>query len=118
MRALAGERRKRIDNERVALRRLRLLLAVAVRLPWTAPSPLWRERTRTGRLVVSARSAAVPALIAEALDALVSHGYDGRAVSALLGVSHTQLVRLLRVHPPALAAWNAARRARGLRLLR
>ncbi len=115
--ARASERRSGEENRRMALRRLRFALAVAVRTPWSAPSELWRGRVRGGRVVVAATHADVAPLVAEALDALAFHAHDGRAAATALGVTPTQLVRLLALHAPALAAWNAARAARGLRPL-
>jgi len=118
VRATAGERRKRIENQRVALRRLRRALAAAVRRPFTTPSDAWRARVKGGRLVLSPRHADVPRFLAEALDALAASEFDGKAAAERLGVSRTQLVKLLALHRPALEVWNDARRASGLTPLR
>ncbi len=118
VRAMAGERRKRLDNERVALLRLRRALAAAVRRAWTAPSSEWSARLKGGRLVLSARSPDVPRCLAEALDALAAADFDGRVAAERLGVTRTQLVKLLALHHPALEVWNDARRAKGLTPLR
>ncbi len=105
------------SNRREAVRLLRLALAVEVRTTRSAPSPLWLSRARGGRLAVSARHADLPALIAEVLDALAAHGWDGAPAAAMLGVTASQLVKLLALHAPALVCWNDARAARGLRPL-
>lgn len=115
--AQATERRSRADNQRVALRRLRLALAVAYRVkiePDEPVSDLWRSRCRGGRLACSERHADFPALLAEAMDRLAAADLDLAVAARSLEVSASQLVRLLARHPPALAAVNADRLARGL----
>lgn len=117
----AGERRSQPENRAVALRRLRLALAVEVRCPGdaaAAPSPLWRSRCREGRVACSASHADFPALLAEALDVLAANAWDPARAGAVLGCTPTQLVRLLGDHPPALGALNAARDAAGLHRFR
>lgn len=124
--ASAAERRSARDNLRVALFRLRLALAVHVRTPVPASDPFtdtrserWKRRvTSAGRIVVNPRHRDYPALLAEALDAIYASGGDPRRAAARLGCSPTQLVRLVRHHPPALAAWNALRAAHHLHPLR
>jgi len=116
--AQAGERRHLAMNRGVAVRRLRLALAVEVRGPGDAldraPSDLFRSRVRGGRIVVATDHSDFPALLAEALDCLAAAGHDPRRAAAVLGCTPTQLIRLLADHPPALAACNAARREAGL----
>jgi len=116
--ARASESRSPEQNRTEAARRLRLALAVAVRTERDAPSDLWRSRCRGGRISVNPRHDDVAALLAEALDVLAAHGFDGAAAAAALGTTTSQLVRLLALHAPALEEWNAARAARGLRPLR
>ena len=120
--AQAGERRHLAQNRSVAIRRLRLALAVEVRGPAgaldRAPSELFRSRVRGGRIVLSPEHDDFPALLAEALDCVGAAGHDPRPAAAVLGCSPTQLVRMLADHPPALAACNAARRDAGLPALR
>jgi len=117
----AGERRSQPENRHVAVRRLRLALALAVRAPAdaaAAPSPLWRSRCRGGRISCNEAHADFPALLAEALDVLAESGWEPVRAGAVLGCTPTQVVRLLGDHPPALAALNAARDARGLHRFR
>jgi len=124
----ASERRSQHENLRVALRRLRLNLALEVRGPaadragvppgaWS-PSPAWRARVRGGRLAVNPTHRDLPCLLAEALDVLHAYGDDLAAAATALGVTRTQLVRFLGKEPRALAALNARRRERGLPPLR
>ncbi|MEO1008424.1 MAG: peptide chain release factor-like protein [Planctomycetota bacterium] len=118
--AQAGERRSPAENERIALRRLRLALATEVRLPVPAGeirSDMWRQRTRTGRILISDRHRDFPAILAEALDVVSASRLDVRKAATRLGVSMTQLVRCIAKHPPALAAMNEARKQRNLRPL-
>lgn len=117
--AEASERRSQAQNLRVALFRLRVRLAIAVRLDPRAaarayPSDLWRSRTKGRRLSVSATHDDYPALLAEALDVLASCDWDDAAAAERLGVSRTQLVKFLKTEPAALEALNARRHDRGL----
>lgn len=118
--AQAAERRSPAENERVALRRLRLELATHVRLgvpDGEVRSPLWMARTRDGKVSLNASHRDFPTLLAEALDVLWACRMDVRRAATRLGISPTQLVRLVARHPPALDALNAARAQRKLRPL-
>lgn len=113
--AEAGEERSQAENRRVALFRLRLRLAVEVRSEpradgaSLAPSPLWQSRRKGTRIAVASDHRDFPSLLAEALDALALHGYQPAAAAEQLGVTSSQLIALLRQHPPALATLNAHR---------
>jgi hypothetical protein len=115
--AEANERRSQSENRREALRRLRLALVLSVRRPAEAPSPLWRSRCQGGRIALNPDHEDVPAILAEALDALETRGLDPKAAAEALGCSPSQLVKLLKIEPRALAGLNRARAARGLRPL-
>lgn len=120
---LASERRSQAQNQAVAVFRLRVKLAIAVRCPvgargaGTVPSARWSARVRGGRLAINPGHADFPALLAEALDVLDAEGYDAAGSADALGVSTSQLVKLLRHEPAALEQVNAARAGRGLRVL-
>lgn len=126
--AHAGERRSQAENLRVALRRLRLNLALQHRSPLTderfmapgahQPSALWRSRLRAGRIAINPEHDDFPALLAEALDALHLYEDELERTATALRVSNTQLVKLLGLEPQALLALNQRRAARGLRPLR
>ncbi len=117
--AEASERRSQADNRRMALFRLRLRLALVHReAPPAEPSPLWQSRRRDGRLLISLDHDDYPALVAEALDRIVAAGLDMPAAAAALGVSPSQLVRLLEKEPAALGALNRFRGTAGLKPLR
>lgn len=117
--AEASERRSRAENRAVAVRRLRMRLAIEHREPpAAAPSAAWCGRRRDRRLVVAADHEDLPALVAEALDAIAAAGLAMPAAAARLGVSATQLVRLLGRDPAALVALNRLRAAAGRSPLR
>ena len=117
--AEASERRSQADNRRVALFRLRLRLALVHREPpEPQPSPLWQSRRRDGRLLISVDHDDYPAMVAEALDRIVANGLDMPAAAAALGISPSQLVRLLEKEPAALGALNRLRGGAGLKPLR
>lgn len=135
--AHAGERRTQSENRRVAVRRLRLALAVGVRVavgPGEVGSALWRSRRRgageetragsppkskwgaggLGTITINPEHWDYPALLAEALDVIAACGWDHRKASLRLECSASQLVKLVRHHPPAMVMWNGERERVGL----
>ncbi len=129
--AQASERRSQEANRKAAVFRLRVNLALAVRSDKAEtgssktgeskaanPSALWRSRVRGGRLSLNAGHDDYPAMLAEALDVLAWQDHDIPAAAAWLGVSMSQLLKLLRAEPRALQQVNAARRAAGAATLR
>ena len=116
--AEASERRSRAENRPVAIRRLRLALAVALRDRPEEPSALWKRRSGGGRIAVAIDHDDLPSLLAEALDRIVDLDLDMPAAAAALATSPTQLVRLLAKHPPALGEVNRRRQEKGLAALR
>jgi hypothetical protein len=124
VRGEASERRSQAENRRVAILRLRVKLAVAVRgqegrgAP-AAPSPLWQSRVTAGRhLHVNPGHPDFPALLAEALDMINASGADVSLAAEQLGVSTSQLVALLKREPTALQAVNTTRAQLAMRPLR
>jgi hypothetical protein len=118
--AEASERRSQAQNRSLALFRLRVNLALEVRRPCGAdymPSPLWQSRCG-GVLKVSASNNDFPALLAEALDVLAVADTDPKRAAALLNCTPSQLVRLLKLDPRALALVNRWRRDRQMHALR
>ena len=91
-------------------------LAVELRRPvdpGAAPSVLWRARCRAGRIAVNPRHDDFPAILAEALDHLAAVDQDVKVAAALLECSRSQLVKLLKAEPRALAVVNEHRRRQG-----
>jgi hypothetical protein len=116
----ASERRSQDLNKQLAWFRLRLKLALAVRSEamLAQPSELWRSRAKGGKLSVSCEHPDFPSLVAEALDQAAADQFDLPKSAERLGVSTTQLVRLLAQEPAALLLVNNERKQRNLRPLR
>lgn len=120
--AFAGERRRQHENRLTAVRRLRLRLALELRTEVDAetyrPSPRWRQRRQGRGIPVNPRHRDYPALLAEALDLIVARSYDVAGAAGALGVTMSQLVRLLRHERRALGRVNEHRRRYGLAALK
>jgi len=120
--ATALERRQLEQNRARAVHRLRVALAVGVRTPGGragGPSARWRGRVGGGRIAVNPAHDDFPPLLAEAMDAVTAAGSgDVAAAAAGLGVSTSQLVKLLKLEPAALERVNQDRAAAGRPRLR
>ncbi len=119
--AKAGERRSVRENRPVALRRLRLALATQHRVgvpSGDCRSELWRERVKKGKIILSTKHRDFPAMLAEALDVIHASGSDMKTAATRLDTTPSQLIKLVKEHPPAWSALNEARRAKGLHALR
>jgi len=117
----AGERRSAEVNRKVALRRLRLALATEVRhgVPaGDARSELWKSRCRRGAISCNPRHEDFPALLAEAMEMIEACRLDHRKAAIRLECTPSQLIKLVKAHPPALGHLNAKRGERGLAALR
>ena len=114
--AEASERRSQEQNRRRALQRLRINLALAVRLPvpvGSEPNTAWQSRLRNGRIHVNPDHDDFAIVLAEALDFLAASGGDVASAAGQLGCSSSQLVKLLKAEPRALEKLNQERRAQG-----
>lgn len=119
--AWASERRSQGQNKAAAVFRLRVKLAIAVREPVDPGGPAsecWRSRVKDGRLAINPGHDDFPTLLAEALDRIAVYGYDVAGAAKALGVSSSQLIKLLKHEPAGLEAVNAKRLERGLGALR
>lgn len=112
----ANERRSQAENRRVALFRLRMLLAVKVRgeLRAAVPSELWQASVVGGRIKVSENSAVLPAVLAELFDYLAANEFSLQTAADYFKASSSQLVKLLKKYQPAFEQLNAERLQRGL----
>jgi RF-1 domain len=120
IRSEASERRTQGENLKAALFRLRLNLALQVRIsadPDAPASDLWQSRCRGGRIAVNPSHDDFPALLAEALDRLDASHWDLRSAAAALGCTPSQLIKLLKDEPRALLLVNDRRKTLGLRAL-
>lgn len=122
----AGERRSAEQNRAVALTRMRLELATRVRCPvpvGDARSALWLKRCAArgkaaGRVSCNPSHADYPAMLALALDVVHVCGWDMRRAALRLVCTPTQLLKLIKDHPPALVWLNVQRKAHALRPLK
>ena len=120
LRAEASERRSQADNRRMAIVRMRMLLAMEHReaSDLVSVSSLWRSRIAGTRIDVSTEHEDFPAILAELLDGLLAFSYDLSETSKHFAVTSSQLVSLLRSYPPALTLVNTKRNELGLHRLR
>lgn len=119
--ASATERRHKEQNRKQAVFRLRVRLAVEVREPVDpggAPGALWASRTKDRKLLINPGHDDFPSLLAEAMDRIAMVEHDVPAAASVLGVSASQLIKLLKHEPAALERVNQSRTDRGLRPLR
>lgn len=120
--AAARERRSQSQNRHVAQHRLRIKLAITVRTTIRVsrfrPSALWVQRRQGKALPVNARNRDFPALLAEAMDVVTAMEFDVGGAAGVLGVTMSQLAKLLGREPRALAWVNDGRAGRGLAKLR
>ena len=117
--AEANERRSQHENRAVAVFRLRMNLAIAIRTAQpSVASQLWQRRVRGTRISVSPSHEDFPALLAEALDAIAANDFDLKSAAAHFEVTPSQLGRFLKLEPRAFQWLNRSREQRGLKRLR
>jgi len=131
--ASASECRTQKDNRKVAVQRLRCKLAVELR-PTRNPistaaistalaakmqmgSATWKQYCRNRRIDVSETNSDWPAILAEIVGFLSISDWNVSDVAVVLGTSSSQLVKLLKKHPPAFALLNQERKVRSQRPL-
>jgi len=116
----AAERRSQFDNQRNAVKRLRLNLALGVRtqaLAEAAPTDMWRSRCHDGRIGINEDHDDFPTMIAEVLDVLNSRNCHLPGSAEQLLCTPSQLVKLLKKEPRAFLWLNEERRKHGLAAL-
>ena len=123
----ASESRSQQANLGKAIFRLRVRLALKCRTasPLDAdadasllePSALWASRAKSGKIAVNANHVDFPAVLAEALDT-IWEARDVKTAAEALGVSSSQITKLLAKEPAALSQVNAFRASFGLPGLR
>ncbi len=124
--AEANERRSQHANHCQAVFRLRLRLALEVRLveekseagSFPEASPLWRSRCNGGRIKIRDDHPDFPALLAEVLDLLARSDHEIPPLVEHLACTASQLVKFLKLEPRALAMHNTQRESQGLHPLR
>ena len=105
----ASEKRSQQANKEVAIARLRVNLALAIRAERQASSSRWNSRTRQGKLQVNAKHFDYAAILAEAMDFVWKHQFDVAAAARLAGISTSQLIKFLKTCPAAFEAINKQR---------
>jgi len=75
----------------------------------SACSDLWRSRRQGSKIVCNPGHRDFPALLAEALDAIANAGWQPAPAAKRLGVSTSQLIKLVKDHPPGFEKWNTER---------
>src|SRR5688572_23033580 len=118
----ASERRKQYENRLVALKRLRLKLAMNVRTQVNPqrhkPSELWERRRQGEKMSVNPEHRDYPALLAEALDVIVARRFDVAGAAGVLGITMSQLAKLIRHDKHAFMLVNQGRTDCGLPALK
>jgi hypothetical protein len=82
-------------------------------------SDLWRSRVggtrggKGGKIACNPEHHDYPALLAEALDTVADTNWEPKPAADRLGITASQLVKLVKDHPPAFVEWNAQRDKRG-----
>jgi hypothetical protein len=118
----ASERRKQYENRQMALKRLRLNLAMscrtAVHPQRHKPSELWQRRRQGEKMSVNPEHKDYPALLAEALDVIIARRFDVAGAAGVLGITMSQLAKLIRHHKHAFTLVNQGRTDRGLPALK
>jgi hypothetical protein len=120
--ASASERRKQFENRLMALKRLRLKLAVKVRTAVHPqrhkPSELWERRRQGAQMSINPNNRDYPALLAEAMDVIWARKFDVAGAAGLLGITMSQLAKLVRHERHAFTLLNQGRTDRGLPALK
>jgi hypothetical protein len=118
----ASELRKQYENRLMALKRLRLNLAVKCRTPIHPqkhkPTELWTRRRQGEKMSVNPDNKDFPALLAEALDVIVARQFDVAGAAGILGITMSQLAKLVRHDKRAFTLVNQGRTDRHLPALK
>jgi RF-1 domain len=115
----ASERRSQKENRQVAIQRLRINLALAVRSPEpVAPLPLWQKYVVAEKVKIARDNEEFPPLLADALDLIFAADGDLVPVAETLKITATQLAKFLRLEPEAWILVSSLRERNGLRKLK
>lgn len=114
----ASEKRSQQANKEVAVGRLRVNLALAMRSERSGCSSRWKSRTQRGKLQVSAKHFDYAAVLAEAMDFVWQNQFDVAATAKQVGTSTSQLVKFFKTCPAAFEAINRNRGQWGMNPLK
>lgn len=122
--AQASEKRSQNQNREIAIERLRVNLALAVRtskefsVPANSePSEVWMSRVKSKKLGISQNHFDYPTLLAEALDHLAANDFDVAPTAKGLHISTSQLIKFLKTCPAAFELVNRKRIQNNLKRL-
>lgn len=115
--AKAEESRYLHSNRAYAARRVREKIALEVRSPFDSDAPdippeLLAQRGEKGRLSVARKNPAYPVIVAVALDALAAADGSFAAAAKPLGITTSQLLKLLQANPDVWRTVDEAYRQR------
>lgn len=119
----ANESRQQERNRKQAIFRLRVNLAIEHRQPVDTfnthyPSNLLKERIRGKKLFLNTEHADYPAILSEILDLINMNQGDVNATAKYVGLSTTQITKLLKTNAKALTWVNALRSQNNMHTLR
>ena len=116
----ASERRSQHENRKVAVARLRINLALAVRSDHQIekPSDLWNQRCRGQKISISPNHEEFPCILAEALDFIAQSNFQIATAASKLNCSTSQLIKLIKLEVLAFQMVNEQRKKLGLSLLK
>lgn len=111
--AEANERRSQAENQKVALFRLRLAIALEAELTEEQTAEfmtVWKRRCKNGRVTVSANHADFPLLEALVMSLIKTNDDNLPNVAEQLGTTSSQIAKLLKQEPLVLTLVNDRRR--------
>lgn len=105
----ASETRQQERNRKTAVQRLRVNLALGIRVHFDSPSSRWIGRVKGRKISVSPEHDDYPIILAEALDCILVAKFDVVDAAKKLQVSTSQLIKLLKAEPAAFEWLNRQR---------
>jgi len=125
----ASERRSQAQNQVMAVKRLRVTLAIHFRGDGQCRcddagrllgemAERWYARVKSKKLLLNHDHDDFPAILAWVMDILWAQQLDVPGVANLLGISGTQVLKLLKAEPAAFTAFNQARQAKGMHVMK
>jgi hypothetical protein len=118
----ATERRRQSENRKMAISRLRRILAVQLRrkidVDTYKNSKLWESRRTETQLAINPKHHDYPNILAEALDIIFAFDFEMNEAANKLQISATQLLKIVAHENSALTWLNTERTELGLSTLK
>ena len=104
----ASERRSQHENRSIAVFRLRVNLAIAVRTVRNNEKigEIWTSHCRNNRIAIRATHPNFPCILALAMDVIAAENYQLADAAKKLGCSTSQLIKLLKIDFSAFQSVN------------